>query len=131
MKTALHGLVLYLTNMTGMIAGFIAFKLIGGDQLITQVTTSAVISIILFMLYFHVLRKISPKTHPYTAARFVWILIAAICWHPVIFIPLHYLTQGYLTGPGNIVAVMLFQVPINAIALGVVYGVFAHPAKCH
>jgi hypothetical protein len=42
--------------------------------------------------------------------------VLSLLWGPVVFVPLHYATQGYLTSVGNIVAIASFQLPVNAMA---------------
>jgi hypothetical protein len=47
---------------------------------------------------------------------------AAFLWMPVLFVPLHFTTQGYLTSFGNILSTWLFQLPFNLLALLVANG---------
>lgn len=43
------------------------------------------------------------------------VAVALLC-APVVFIPMHYVTQGYLTAASNIVAIWIFQAPVNIVA---------------
>jgi len=43
--------------------------------------------------------------------------VAAFALFPAVFVPAHFITQGYLTSFGNIVAVWCFQAPVNAAIL--------------
>ncbi len=51
----------------------------------------------------------------------IYIYFSALIWTPVIFVLLHYLTQGYLTSFGNILAIWLFQLPVNLISIIAAY----------
>jgi len=44
-------------------------------------------------------------------------LALSILWAPLVFVPLHYFTQGYVTSVGNLVALVLYQLPVNLLAL--------------
>ena len=50
---------------------------------------------------------------------FRWLL--QLRFRAVVFVPLHFLTQGYLTTTGNLVALALYQAPVNLIALCLVW----------
>jgi hypothetical protein len=50
-------------------------------------------------------------------AEWFWTYLLALLWTPLIFVPLHSVTQGYLTSFSNIIATWLFQLPTNALAL--------------
>jgi hypothetical protein len=53
-------------------------------------------------------------------SEFTWTFLMALLWSPVVFVPLHYIGRGYLTSLGNILAIWLFQIPTNFLALVVV-----------
>ena len=53
--------------------------------------------------------------------EFIYIYFAALIWAPVIYIPLHYVTQGYLTSFSNIIALWIFQLPVNLISIIAAY----------
>ena len=42
---------------------------------------------------------------------------ASMLWHVVIFVPVHYVTQGYLTSFGNISAAWPLQLAANSLAV--------------
>ncbi len=50
--------------------------------------------------------------------------IGSIIWAPLVFVPLHYFTQGYLTSIGNLIALAAFQVPVNCLLMFGLCGVF-------
>lgn len=97
------------------------FHLIGGDQIAIQVPIAAIVTVSLFMFYWYLLSIIPSKPPFYKPVSLIWIFIVALFWHPVIFIPLHYVTQGYVTSIRNILAMMLFQMLINTVTLAFVY----------
>jgi len=43
--------------------------------------------------------------------------VVSLLWAPLVFVPLHYFTQGYLTSIGNLLTLAVYQFPVNAIAL--------------
>lgn len=115
-KGVLFGLLLYLANVAGVITGFIAFKCVGGNQLAVQIPVAIVSSVALYALVCYGLKELVPKTLPCQPMELLWIFVAALAWNPVIFIPLHYVTQGYLTEPVNILVMALFQIPANSLS---------------
>ena len=46
--------------------------------------------------------------------------ITSLAWTSIIFVPFHYFTQGYLTGAANMVAMLLFQLPVNLFVIVVI-----------
>jgi len=45
-------------------------------------------------------------------------LLVFVCT-PIMFVPVHYLLTGYLTGVGNIMAIAAYQFPMNVFALAI------------
>ncbi len=43
--------------------------------------------------------------------------IGSVIWAPLVFVPLHYVTQGYLTSIGNLIALAAFQIPVNCLVV--------------
>ena len=124
-KSGLLGLLLYLINFAAVLMGFVAYQLVGGNQLPIQILVATAASVSGYVLLYYVLKKISPKTLVTKPIDLIWIFVIALIWNPVIFIPLHYVTQGYLTEPGNILGMMLFQIPTNSIVLFIVYSLWS------
>ncbi len=117
MRIMMNGLTLLLANLVGILAGFILFKLFGKDQRAIQIPIASTISVLIFIFWCCFLKKVSIRKVFPTSVYLIWIFIAALIWNPVIFFPLHYFTQGYLSSWGNILAFMFFQIPTNAAAL--------------
>lgn len=122
MKTVrilLHGLVLLGANLVGIIVGFLTYHALGArNQIETQLPIAALLSVLLYMAWVLLLRKL-PFSHLalQSAREHVLVGPCSLFWNPISFVPLHYFTQGYLTAAGNIMALALFQVPVNAVAI--------------
>ena len=130
-RILLHGLVLLLVTFTGIYAGFIAYHLTEPtNQLLTQLPIAAVLSILLFVLW-SLFARVLPFERLFLRGfpEFSWVFLASLLWNPAVLVPVHYLTQGYLTGPGNIIASMVFQVPVNIVALALAWGITQQRAR--
>lgn len=119
-RVGIHSLVLVLVDLIGIGGGALAAYQITGvaNQVQWQLPIAIVLSIgffVAWILFFRVfdlrrMQLVGPKEH-----RVCWIL--SILFAPMVFVPLHYFTQGYLTRVGNLVALALYQLPVNALAL--------------
>ncbi len=121
MRIMIHGLLLYVANMVGIGGGFFVYKLAAQDQRTLQMPIAAVLSIVLFLLWCYFVRKILSQKIVDAPLDLIWIFAAAMAWGPLSFYPLHFFTQGYMSDSGNIIAMMLFQFPTNAVALFFTY----------
>ena len=118
-RMVIHGFVLYVANLLGLIVGMVGFHALGvKGQLGIQVPIAVVVSVVLYLGWSVLLRLFPfPSLALRNLSEHVFAGLCALVWSPVIFIPLHYFTQGYLTAAGNIVVMAFFQVPVNAIAV--------------
>ena len=119
LRISLCSLLLTLSNLIGILAGFIAYRAIGEvNQLAVQLPLAVTCSIVIFALWCR-LSHTAPFHRLALGSRreFAYVFLASLAWNPVVFVPLHYITQGYLTSAGNIVALLFFQVPVNALAV--------------
>ena len=119
-RIGLNSFLLVVADIAGIGGGaLVAFHVSGvSNQVWLQLPIAIVLSIVCFfawMLLIHLfdLRRLQPLDAEELGAC----LVASMLWAPVIFVPLHYLTQGYLTGIGNLVALALYQLPVNMVAL--------------
>jgi len=119
MRICFHGLALALLNIAAIIAGFGFYTLFKpANQIAFQAPVAALLSIAAFAGWAWLLRRWPVKGLLWqNRAELAWVYLAALLWSPLIFVPLHYTTQGYLTAVGNIVATWLFQLPVNLLAL--------------
>jgi hypothetical protein len=89
-----------------------------GDQLAIQIPVAVLASVVAFGLWYIVVVGVTRgRVALGNRAAYVGAYAAAIGWFPALFVPLHYVTQGYLTSFANIYNMWLFQAPTNAPAL--------------
>jgi hypothetical protein len=118
-RPLIHGLALAAINVGASLVGFAAYKILGvGHQLLVQVSVAALASVAAFALWYYLMLRItSERVALGNFGAYVGTYALAFAWFPVVFVPLHYFTQGYLTSFANIYNMWLFQVPTNALAL--------------
>lgn len=118
-QLSLLGLILAVTNLTGILVGFGAYHLLKpANQIAIQVPVAATVCIIGFVSWIAFAQRLALKgfSKP-RGGELAWVYLAALLWNPILFVPLHYLTQGYLTSMGNILGLWLFQIPVNLLAI--------------
>jgi hypothetical protein len=115
----IHGLALAAINVAASLVGFAAYKILRvGRQLLVQVSVAVLVAVVAFVLWYYVARRVtSGRATLGSLGPYVWTYVLAFAWFPVVFVPLHYVTQGYLTSFANIYNMWLFQAPTNALAL--------------
>ncbi len=121
-RILLHSLVLAIVNIGSIIVGFYIYAVLRpANQLAVQVPFAMIFSIIAFLLWSVLVRRLPIEHLPLQGRNeFGWTFLFALVWSPVIFVPLHFITQGYLTSFGNILGAWLFQIPTNLLAILVV-----------
>ena len=119
LRISLHSFILVLINLAAIIIGFLIFKLHKtANQITIQIPVAVVLSILLFILWNWLVKHLSFKRlYLEKLEDFLLIYVASLLWAPVIFVPIHYITQGYLTSIGNILALLFFQLPTNGLAV--------------
>jgi hypothetical protein len=120
----LHGLALSVITIFAILAGYAAYVALGlSEQVAIQVLVAGVLCVAAFALWSFVIHRLScGKLSLRGLGELGLALVAALVWTPVLFVPLHLVTQGYLTSFGNILSTWLFQVPFNLLALVVANG---------
>ncbi len=119
-RRATHSLVLVAADLAGIGAGAaIAFRLLGKpNQVWLQLPLAVVISVASFCAWILCLRVFRwTRLRPSEPNDFISTLAVSLVWAPLIFVPLHYFTQGYLSSIGNLIALAIYQIPVNALAL--------------
>lgn len=114
-----HSLVLAITNLGAILVGFGVYHLLKPvNQVAVQVPVAAMVCIIGFLSWRFFIQRLSFKgfAQP-SGGELVGVYLAALLWSPLIFVPLHYISQGYLTSVGNILGIWLFQIPVNLLVL--------------
>ncbi|NJN93459.1 MAG: hypothetical protein HC875_04885 [Anaerolineales bacterium] len=133
-KIALLSFTLTVINIAAILSGYaVYYALRPVNQLLIQIPvalgTSVAALVALLLVIKHIpLRKLSRsatgqgqlmKLLPDSAGDYAWIFVGAMLWVPLIFLPLHFTTQGYVSSAGNIVGIWLFQLAANGIGLPV------------
>jgi hypothetical protein len=118
-RIILHGLLLILANLTGVYAGFVAYQVLGaGDQLGTQLPIAIFVSVVFYMAWAILVLNLPLKNVTLQCkAEYLLAGLCSLVWNPVLFVPLHYVTQGYVTAAGNILVLVVFQIPVNAATM--------------
>ncbi len=119
-----HGLVLATVTVGSIAIGFAVYKLLGLlDQIAVQVLVAGVVCVVAFALWAFAADRLSGGRFSIVDLKELGITYAsALAWTPLVFVPLHFVTQGYLTSFGNILSIWLFQLPFNLLALMVANG---------
>lgn len=116
-KILLQSLALTLTNMGAILIAFGIYKLIlqitSVNQRAVQTPLAIVLNIVLFALWTGLMIRSYSRYSLNTTGDYYLVYFAAGLWNPIIFIPLHYLTQGYMTSFGNIIVLWMYQVVVN------------------
>jgi hypothetical protein len=118
-RVALHGFALFAANMAGLIVGILVFHALGGPTQLGIQVPLAVLGTVGFYLGWQVLSRNLPCSALALGGGSEHALagLSSLVWAPLVFVPLHYFTQGYLTAAGNIVALGLFQLLANPVAI--------------
>jgi hypothetical protein len=122
LRLGTHSLVLVVVDMIGIGVGAVAAYRMTGvpNQVRWQLPIAVILSIGFFVAWIHFLRAFDFQQMRPVEPGERWACCAlSILWGPLVFVPLHYLTQGYLSDTGNLVAFALYQLPVNALALSV------------
>jgi hypothetical protein len=115
----LHGLALAAVNIGAVLVGFAVYKISGaGYQLAVQLAVAVVISVAAFALWYALASRLGgERLWLRGLPAYVRTYVFALAWLPALFVPLHYVTQGYWTSFANIYYTWLFQAPTNVAAL--------------
>ena len=122
LRVSLHSVVLTMMDLGTIILAFgfysILRSIVTANQRIVQGSFAALLCILIYALLSLAITRLPIKALSLQGnSEMIWTYFAAFLWVPVIFIPLHYFTQGYITSFGNIIAIWLFQIPVNLLAL--------------
>ena len=121
-RVYLHSVVLTMMDLGTIILAFGLYSMlrsiVTANQRVVQGSIAALLCILIYALLSLSVTRLPIKTLSLQGnSEMIWAYFAAFLWVPVIFIPLHYFTQGYITSFGNIIAIWLFQIPVNLLAL--------------
>ena len=115
----LHGVVLAAASLAAIVAGFAAWSLVRGvDQLLVQLPVAVVLTLAAFPAWLLAARHLlGTQSPPRSTRELALVLVVALLAGPLLLVPLHYVTQGYLTSPGNLLALLAFQGPVDLAAV--------------
>lgn len=104
LSICVDSLVLAITNIVAILVGFGAYHLLKPvNQVAVQVPVAAMVCIIGFVSWRFFTRRLPFKGFAQPGSgELAWVYLAALLWSPILFVPLHYVSQGYLTSIGNI-----------------------------
>ena len=119
-----HGIVLAAVTIGSISVGFAVYRLLGlFNQIAVQVLVAGVVCVAAFALWGLLSHRGSGGRLSIADLKELGTVYAtALVWTPVLFVPLHYVTQGYLTSFGNILGIWLFQLPFGLLSLMVANG---------
>jgi len=128
LRILLHAVVLTTTNLGSIIVGYVAYKAIGGpNQLAVQVPTAVFLSIGGFAVWSALAARLPwLRDGSWTLAAAVQTYVAALVLGPALFAALHFASEHYVTSLANLVAVLLFQIPTNLLAVGLGFSIAGH-----
>lgn len=120
-RTIVHSIVLALLNLFAIMVGFATFKSVGGSsQIGVQAPIAFVISIVVFAIWAGLVSARGPARLGLRGWRDGgWVVVLASAVAAMVFVPVHYVTAGYLTAFSNILALWAFQIPTNAVAIAI------------
>lgn len=119
MRGLLHGGVLAVADIAGVIAGFTVFYVLRpAPQLAIQVPVAMLLTAAAFTLWSLAAAHLRAARWSLGGpAGFAWTYATAFIWSPIIFVPFHYVTQGYWTTFANLAALWRYQAGANLLAL--------------
>lgn len=127
LKLILNAFVIGALNLASFVIGFFIFHIsASGEQRLVQGTSALLIAVSLVVLWLVYFRKVH---HLQVEYDFIKVFLLVFVCTPVLFVPVHFLFTGYLTGPGNLIAVAAYQFPMNTIALSLAAGIIRHKEK--
>ena len=115
-----HSLVLVIADLAGIAGGALAaFRILGvANQIVLQLPIAILLSVGSYWVWMFTLRAFRLGDLQLVSSKELGTcLLFSVLWAPLVFVPLHYFTQGYLTSIGNLVVLALYQLPVNAVAL--------------
>ncbi|OFW50895.1 MAG: hypothetical protein A2163_11195 [Actinobacteria bacterium RBG_13_35_12] len=130
-KIILHSLILAAVNIVSIIFGFGIYHFFTRyNQMTIQVPIAAIFSIIVFTTWIVIIKyKNISKIFPEGWLQFLLVFLFSLAWILIIFVPLNYITQGYLTSFGNIYLNWIFQIPTNIVIILISYFIISSKPK--
>lgn len=116
-KLILNASMVGVLNLAAFVIGFLIFRIsASGEQRLVQGSAAFVVAVVLVVGWLVLFRKSNRLKVEYD---YILVFLLAFPCTALIFVPVHYLVTGYLTGIGNILAIAAYQFPMNALALAI------------
>jgi len=120
-RVIVHSMVLTLCNLLGIWLGFLVFSAVRpADQQGIQWVVVLLVTATAFPAWVRLSRSVCGGRwclRGWSDGRRVYGL--AFAWIAAVFVPVHFVIQGYLTSFDNVVGLWMLQAVTNAIAIGV------------
>lgn len=122
LRVSLHSAVLAVGCLASILVGFGFYHLLrttwSVNQLLIQVPLAVSTLILGFTTWYLVISRTSLRRYRLAGwGEFIAVYMISLAFTPLIFVPLHYLTQGYISSSDNLLSILYFQIPTNFIAL--------------
>ena len=121
LRICLHGLILTSSNIAAILLAFGIYTIViqfrSVNQRAFQTPAALLINVILFLMWSWFAVRYLKRYSLQGRSDYFLAYFAALLLNPILFIPLHYLTQGYLTSFANIIVFWIYQIPINILIL--------------
>ena len=113
----LQSFILTVTNIAAILCAFgiytIVLQFIAVNQRALQTPLAIILNIALFLVWTWLVVRYLSRYSLHKTSEYYLVYFAAGIWNPIIFIPVHYITQGYMTSLGNIIVLWMYQVLVN------------------
>lgn len=117
-RILIHGLILAVADIGGVVAGFVLFYRIPVNERIPfQLATALVFVVAAFLIWKLLVDCYFPRIALAKRGELVWVWLASPVLLAVVFVPVHYVTSGYVTKLANIALGCGLALPANAAAL--------------
>jgi hypothetical protein len=123
LRLLLHSFILTLVNIFTILIASGIYHLIGsGPQIVIQAPIAALLTVVAFLIWSQIIRRLFPeKLTLQEKSELLGTFFLALLWTPTLFVHLHYIGRGYVTSLANIWALWLFQLPVNLVALFLIW----------
>lgn len=126
-RLILNALVIGALNLFSFVIGFWIFSLGGsGDQRLVQGSAAFMVAVLLIVTWLVGFRGVNRLEVEHD---FIRVFLLVFPCTPVLFVPVHYVVTGYLTGFGNLLAIAAYQFPMNALALAIAAAILRRKEK--
>ncbi len=87
------------------------------NQILVQVPAALFFCLLAFIVWSWLVKLFLDRLVLRQRSEYLLVYVGALLWGVVIFVPLHYVTQGYLTSLANVLGLWAFQIPANLAVL--------------